>query len=115
MLFAPAYTAPLLRTVATVVAIHDLSFAAHPEWFGVREGIRRRWLSRQSAERARAVITISQFSRRELIERFGVAESKIHVIPPGITPPAVTDTGTPTTTGASCTSARSSIVGMCRI
>jgi len=90
VLFAPAYTAPLLRTVATVVAIHDLSFDAHPEWFGVREGIRRRWLSRQSAERAKAVITISEFSRRELTERFGVTESKVHVIPPGITPPAVT-------------------------
>jgi glycosyltransferase involved in cell wall biosynthesis len=89
VLFAPAYTAPLLPTVATVVAIHDLSFAAHPEWFGVREGIRRRWLSRQSADRARAVITISQFSRRELTEQFGLAESKIHVIPPGITSPVV--------------------------
>ena len=89
VLFAPAYTAPLLRTVATVVAIHDLSFAAHPEWFGVREGIRRRWLSRQSAEHARAVITISEFSRRELTERFGLADAKIHVIPPGITSPAV--------------------------
>ncbi len=89
VLFAPAYTAPLLRAVSTVVAIHDLSFEAHPEWFGVREGIRRRWLSRQSAEHAQAVITISEFSRRELTERFGVAESKVHVIPPGITPPAV--------------------------
>ena len=76
VLFAPGYTAPLLRTAPTVVAIHDLSFAAHPEWFGVREGIRRRWLSRQSAERARAVITISEFSRRELTEQFGLAESE---------------------------------------
>ena len=90
VLFAPAYTAPLLGTVATVVTIHDLSFAAHPEWFGVREGIRRRWLSKQSAEKARAVITISQFSRRELTEKLGLDESKIHVIFPGITPPAVT-------------------------
>ena len=39
---------------------------------------------------ARAVITISQFSRRELTEQFGLAESKIHVIPPGITSPVVT-------------------------
>ena len=90
VLFAPAYTAPLLRTVATVVVIHDLSFAAHPAWFGVREGVRRRWLSKQSAERAQAVITVSQFSRRELAEQFGVADSKIHVIPHGITPPPVT-------------------------
>src|SRR2546421_5310790 len=40
--FAPAYTAPLTIRLPIVVAIHDVSFAAHPEWFLVREGIRRR-------------------------------------------------------------------------
>jgi glycosyltransferase involved in cell wall biosynthesis len=90
VLFSPAYTSPLLRTAATVVAIHDVSFAAHPEWFGTREGARRRWLARRAAKRARAVVTISQFSRHELIERLGVDDAKIRVIPPGITPPAVT-------------------------
>jgi glycosyltransferase involved in cell wall biosynthesis len=85
--FAPAYTAPLFRRVPTVVTIHDVSFKAHPEWFTAREGIRRRWLSRQAAFGARAVITVSQFSRRELVEHFGVAESSIHVIPWGVTPP----------------------------
>src|SRR4051794_23225082 len=29
--FAPAYTAPLRLEIPTVVAIHDLSFVAHPE------------------------------------------------------------------------------------
>jgi len=82
--FAPAYTAPLWMEAPTVVAIHDLSFAAHPEWFGVREGARRRWLTRQSADRAAAVITISEFSKRELIERLGVEATKIHVVPPGV-------------------------------
>jgi hypothetical protein len=38
VLFAPGYTAPLFAGVPTVVAIHDVSFAAHPEWFGWREG-----------------------------------------------------------------------------
>src|SRR5512147_3050033 len=33
VLFAPAYTAPLLTTVPVALTIHDLSFAAHPEWF----------------------------------------------------------------------------------
>src|SRR5471030_1096730 len=65
--FAPAYTAPLRLAVPHVVAIHDLSFVAHPEWFRLREGVRRRWLTRQSANRAAAVVTISQFSKRELI------------------------------------------------
>jgi glycosyltransferase involved in cell wall biosynthesis len=85
--FAPAYTAPLFRRVPTVVTIHDLSFKAHPEWFAARDGIRRRWMSRQAAFSARAVITVSQFSRRELVDHFDVAESSIHVIPWGVTPP----------------------------
>ena len=88
--FAPAYTAPLRLTVPSVVAIHDLSFVAHPEWFRLREGARRRWLTRQAASRAASVITISEFSKRELIDRLDVPAGKIHVIPPGITPSAIT-------------------------
>ncbi len=34
------------RPVPMVVAIHDVSFAAHPEWFSWREGVRRRLLTR---------------------------------------------------------------------
>jgi glycosyltransferase involved in cell wall biosynthesis len=86
--FAPAYTAPLLPKTPTVVAIHDLSFAAHPEWFTMHEGMRRRWLTRRAARRARAVLTISEFSRREIVERLGVPDARIHVVPPGVTPPA---------------------------
>lgn len=84
--FAPAYTAPLRLETPVVVAIHDLSFVAHPEWFSLREGARRRWLTSQSARRAASVITISEFSKRELIERLDVPADKIHVIPPGIDP-----------------------------
>jgi glycosyltransferase involved in cell wall biosynthesis len=68
-----------------VVAIHDVSFAAHPEWFTAREGARRRFFSRRAALQARAVITISRFSERELVEWFGIPSSRIHVIPPGVT------------------------------
>jgi len=82
--FAPAYTAPLRIGVPFVVAIHDVSFAAHPEWFRMREGARRRWLVRRAAHKAAAVITISQFSRRELIERLDVEAARIHVVPPGV-------------------------------
>jgi glycosyltransferase involved in cell wall biosynthesis len=85
--FAPAYTAPLTLRVPSVVTVHDLSFVAHPEWFRAREGIRRRWLTRQSAGRARAIVTVSEFSRHELVERLCAPESRIHVIPPGITRP----------------------------
>jgi glycosyltransferase involved in cell wall biosynthesis len=82
--FAPAYTAPLALRAPIVAAIHDLSFFARPEWFRTREGMRRRWLTRQTASRARVVITISEFSRGELVERLNVTPSKVRVIPPGV-------------------------------
>jgi len=87
--FAPAYTAPLRLAIPTVVTIFDLSYAAHPEWFRPREGLRRRFVTRQTARRATSVITISEFSRREIIERLGVPGSRLSVIPPGIESPAV--------------------------
>jgi len=85
--FAPAYTAPLMVRVPLVVAIHDVSFFAHPEWFRPREGFRRRFLSQRAARRARTVITISEFSRLELTRRLGVGADRVRVIPPGVRPP----------------------------
>ena len=61
-----------------------MSFAAHPEWYRTREGARLRWLCRQSAAKARTVITISEFSRREIVEHLGIADTRVRVIPPGI-------------------------------
>jgi len=86
--FAPGYTAPLFSRIPLVVAIHDVSFAAHPEWFSAREGLRRRLLTRRVAAAARAVTTLSDFSKRELIELLGVPAEKIHIIRPGITSPS---------------------------
>ena len=82
--FAPGYTAPLLAGCPLAVAMHDVSFAAHPEWFRAREGFRRRTLAGLSARRARLVITISQFSKREIETHLGVAPARIRVIPPGV-------------------------------
>jgi glycosyltransferase involved in cell wall biosynthesis len=83
--FSPAYTTPLRLRVPRVVAIHDVSFFAHPEWFPARQRVRRQWLTRRSAETADAILTISEFSRGEIAARLGVEPSRIRVIPPGVT------------------------------
>jgi glycosyltransferase involved in cell wall biosynthesis len=90
--FSPGYTAPLALRVPLVVAIHDVSFAAHPQWFTTREGVRRRWLCRETSRKASAVITISRFSRGEIVERLGAPPSKVHLVPPGVTPPRTAGT-----------------------
>jgi glycosyltransferase involved in cell wall biosynthesis len=80
VLFSPAYTCPLWCRVPTVLVIHDVSFAAHPEWFSWREGLRRRTLTRLSANHAARVITDTEFSRREITRLLAIPASRIEVI-----------------------------------
>ena len=99
VLLAPGYTGPVLGSLAApfggadvpmVVTIHDVSFAAHPEWFSWREGRRRRFVSRLAARRAARIITISDFSKQEIVRHLGVSPAKVEVIYVGstrMTPP----------------------------
>jgi glycosyltransferase involved in cell wall biosynthesis len=82
--FAPGYTAPLLLKIPTVVLVHDISFTAHPEWFRWKEGLRRRWLTRWSSERAKLVLTVSQGARREIVSHFALPENRVRCIYPGV-------------------------------
>jgi glycosyltransferase involved in cell wall biosynthesis len=85
VLFAPAYSGPIFPPVPMVLAIHDVSFAAHPEWFRWREGVRRRATVRLAARAATRIITISEFSKREITRYLGIEASKIVVAYPGVT------------------------------
>jgi glycosyltransferase involved in cell wall biosynthesis len=85
ILFSPAYTAPLRAAVPTVLVIHDVSFAAHPEWFSWREGARRRTVTRLAARAAARIITVSEFSKREIVSYLGVDPAKVAVAYHGVT------------------------------
>jgi len=85
VLFAPAYSGPVVSSVPVVVLIHDVSFVAHPEWFGWREGTRRRVTTRLAARAAKRIITVSEFSKREIAAHLGIDPSKISVCSPGVT------------------------------
>jgi glycosyltransferase involved in cell wall biosynthesis len=83
VLFAPAYSAPLRLSCPVVLTVHDLSFFAHPEWFGWREGLRRRTLTRLAAGRAAAVLTDTQFSKEEIRLHLGMHGDRVRVVPLG--------------------------------
>jgi glycosyltransferase involved in cell wall biosynthesis len=84
VLFAPGYTAPLRAPVPVVLMVHDVSFSAHPEWFTWREGARRRTITRLAAGRAKRIITVSEFSKREIVTHLGVPPSKVDVVYHGV-------------------------------
>ena len=80
MLFCPAYTCPLTTRRPRVTAVHDLSFYAWPDDFAALDGIRRRLLVAASVRASRAILACSDFSRREIAQRFpDVAPRVVHV------------------------------------
>lgn len=68
----------------TVVTVHDISFERHPEFFSRRALFRDRTLIRASARMATRVVTVSETSRRDLIELYGIPENRVVAIPNGV-------------------------------
>jgi glycosyltransferase involved in cell wall biosynthesis len=64
-----------------VVVIHDVAALRHPEWYSKPYVAYQRALLPAIARRARLVITVSEFSRREIREVLGVDAT---VIPNGV-------------------------------
>lgn len=73
------YVAPPLCPCRTIVTIHDISFEFFPEYFNPLQRARMRMLIPPSGKRANHVITISEFSRRQLIETYCLKEEKVSV------------------------------------
>jgi glycosyltransferase involved in cell wall biosynthesis len=78
---APSYTTPVGGPRPLVVTIHDVSYERHPEWYPYKRDPVRRAFYRQSARRADRIITDSEFSKREIVEAYGVSAATIDVVP----------------------------------
>jgi glycosyltransferase involved in cell wall biosynthesis len=75
------YTAPPLAPCAVVATIHDLSFEHLPDTFKRRSRAQLRFTVRRTARSAAHVIASSESTRRDLIETYGLAESRVSVVP----------------------------------
>ena len=64
----PHYTMPLLSRRPTVVTIHDLTFFDNPEWHEPSKVRFFRWMIRQSARRANALLCVSERTADRLHE-----------------------------------------------
>ncbi len=76
----PNFVAPLVNLDNLVVTVHDLSLLRFPEMHSPRQRVLMRPLVQPTARRARAIITVSEQSKREIVQRLGVAAQNVHVI-----------------------------------
>ncbi|HVE67114.1 MAG TPA: glycosyltransferase family 1 protein [Solirubrobacteraceae bacterium] len=81
LVHAPNCFLPLRRPCPGVVTVHDLAFHEYPEDFGVRTGWKYRTFTPRAARSAERVICVSEFTRRDVCERYGVDAARVRVIP----------------------------------
>jgi glycosyltransferase involved in cell wall biosynthesis len=83
LLLCPANLAPLAFP-RTAVVIHDAAALREPGWYSHAYAAAQRALLPRIARRAALVITVSEFSRRELAELLGLDPARVAVVPGGV-------------------------------
>lgn len=80
------HSLPLLAGGRSVLTIHDLSFAREPELMPRKDRLVFRTVVPRSARRADRLIAVSERTREDLADLYGIDESAVAVIPHGVDP-----------------------------
>lgn len=84
MLFIPAHVLPRVLPRRTIVTVHDVGFLRHPELY---QPIQRFWQSmstRDMLRRATRILTVSEYSKQEILHFYNVDADRIKVVYPGV-------------------------------
>jgi glycosyltransferase involved in cell wall biosynthesis len=84
LLHGADFSSPFAYGGCTVNTIHDLSPFVDSRYFPPVRRRYKRVLIRHATRRTSAIITDSEFSRRQIIERFSVGEAKVFAIALGV-------------------------------
>jgi alpha-1,3-rhamnosyl/mannosyltransferase len=77
---------PLLSPCPAVVTIHDLSFERDPSLMSRKDLLVFKAVVPRAARKAKRVLTVSERTRRDLRELYGVPDARIVVTPNGVDP-----------------------------
>jgi glycosyltransferase involved in cell wall biosynthesis len=84
LLHCPTYRGPVRSVLPLVVTVHDLAVLRHPHAFNRWSRLYGPRVVPRVLAAAQRVITVSDFTKRELIELLRVPEEKIRIVPNGV-------------------------------
>ncbi len=83
--YSPSHYAPRFSPVPTVISLMDLWHHRHPEQFDKKDLYQLTKWEGYSVKKAKHIITISEFSKREIVDIYKLSENRITVAYPGFT------------------------------
>lgn len=83
-LFSPGYNAPLFGRVPYFITVHDINHIDRPENGGILKKIYYLLILKRLCHRARAVMTVSEFSKCRIVEWSGMDAGKVFNVGNGV-------------------------------
>ena len=80
------YISPLQKCCKEIVTIHDLLFLDMPKFFPIIYRLKNNFFFYRSAKRADLLLTVSEFSKKEIIHHYKIEAEKIHITPNSVLP-----------------------------
>lgn len=84
LIHAPDHLIPEVKNIPVIATVMDLIPFIYPEWTNYRFSKFKNWLFKNKILSADHIITISEFSKQDLIRLFDIPEDKISVTPLGM-------------------------------
>lgn len=84
VLFVPAHILPRVIPKKSVVTIHDVGFHRFPQLYRGRDRSFHEISTKDIAKHASRIITVSEFSGREISECYGIPSDRIAITPNGV-------------------------------
>lgn len=84
VLFVPSHAVPVIHPRCTVTTIHDIGFHDSPEYRSKKEREYLEWSTRYALKVCSKIITISAFTKQELIRVYGARAEQITVVNLGV-------------------------------
>lgn len=81
---SPHFIVPLLSSVPLITTIHDMNHVALSNNYSFIQKIYYNIFLKRKLLNAKSIITVSNFSKKEIIKYLGIAQEKIHVIYNGV-------------------------------
>ena len=75
------YFIPFRRSCGTVCTIHDICFEHNASWFPKKEYLFQKTLIPYAARHADRVVTVSEYSRQDIVRTYGLDPGRVAVIP----------------------------------
>lgn len=82
--FTPTHYAPRFSPVPTVISVMDLSYIYYPQLFNKKDLYQLEQWTKYSVKNAKMILTISEASKRDIMEIYGIAKERIVVTHPGL-------------------------------